>query len=51
MVVVSCPDGAALECRDVWGPPGDGAAVMHAIKDRFDPKGLLNPGRFIFADR
>ena len=51
LVVVSCPDGAQLDCRDVWGPPADGAAVMQAIKDRFDPKGLLNPGRFVYADR
>ena len=51
LVVVSCPDGAELSGRDVWGPPGDGAAVMRAIKDRFDPKGLLNPGRFIYEDQ
>jgi glycolate oxidase FAD binding subunit len=50
LVVVSCPDGIRLTCRDVWGPPGDGAAAMQAIKDRFDPKGLLNPGRFAYTD-
>ena len=37
-----------LTGRDLWGPPGDGAAVMRAIKDRFDPQGLLNPGRFVY---
>jgi glycolate oxidase FAD binding subunit len=30
---------------DVWGPIGDGLGVMQAIKRRFDPTGLLNPGR------
>lgn len=50
MAVLSCPDGAQLTSQDVWGPPGDGAAAMQAIKDRFDPKGLLNPGRFAYAD-
>jgi len=50
MVVLYCPDGAQLTSQDVWGPPGDGATAMQAIKDRFDPKGLLNPGRFAYAD-
>jgi glycolate oxidase FAD binding subunit len=50
MVVLCCPDGADLTRQDVWGPPGDGAAAMQAVKDRFDPKGLLNPGRFAYAD-
>jgi glycolate oxidase FAD binding subunit len=48
LVVLSSPDGAELTCHDVWGPLGDGAAVMGAIKDEFDPLGILNPGRFIF---
>ena len=30
---------------DVWGPIGDGFAVMRAIKRQFDPNGILNPGR------
>jgi glycolate oxidase FAD binding subunit len=50
MVVLRYPQEAPLTCRDVWGPPGDGAAVSRAIKDRFDPKGLLNPGRFAYED-
>jgi glycolate oxidase FAD binding subunit len=50
MVVLCCPDGAELIRQDVWGPPGDGATAMQALKDRFDPKGLLNPGRFAYAD-
>ena len=48
MVVLCCGDGVELTCHDVWGPPGDGAAVMQAIKDRFDPDGLLNPDRFAY---
>lgn len=48
MVVLSCRDGAELTRHDVWGSPGEGAAVMRAIKDRFDPGGLLNPGRFVY---
>ena len=37
-----------LTCRDIWGPKGNGFAVMQSLKDRFDPAGILNPGRFIF---
>ena len=35
---------------DVWGPPGDAAAVMRALKERFDPAGVLNPGRFVYYE-
>ncbi len=48
LVVRSYPDETALTGEDIWGPPADGDAVMRAIKDRFDPDGLLNPGRFVF---
>ena len=50
LVVLSCGDAAELTRGDVWGPPGDGATVFRAIKDRFDPHDLLNPGRFIYQD-
>ena len=30
---------------DAWGPIGDGLRVMQAVKRRFDPADLLNPGR------
>lgn len=32
---------------DVWGPVGDALPVMRAIKQRFDPRGILNPGRYV----
>jgi len=32
---------------DVWGDPLDSLAVMRRIKDKFDPGGILNPGRFL----
>ena len=47
-VVVSPPDGVVCGHDDVWGTAGNGAAVMRAIKDRFDPSNLLNPGRLVF---
>jgi glycolate dehydrogenase FAD-binding subunit len=32
---------------DVWGPPSDAQPLMVRIKQRFDPEGTLNPGRFV----
>ncbi len=32
---------------DVWGPPPPTLALMREMKNQFDPKGLLNSGRFI----
>jgi glycolate oxidase FAD binding subunit len=30
---------------DVWGPIGDGLSLMKAVKQQFDPAGVLSPGR------
>ena len=30
---------------DVWGPVGDALPMMQAVKQQFDPVGILNPGR------
>ena len=30
-----------------WGPVGSGEGLMKAIKEKFDPGGVLNPGRFV----
>lgn len=48
LTVLSSPGGWRLDQKTVWGPPQDAGKVMQAIKDRYDPKGILNPGRFIF---
>ncbi|MEE8465866.1 MAG: FAD-binding oxidoreductase, partial [Dehalococcoidia bacterium] len=32
---------------DVWGDPPDSLAIMRRIKAKFDPAGILNPGRFL----
>jgi glycolate oxidase FAD binding subunit len=31
---------------DVWGP-SQSLDVMRRVKERFDPNGILNPGRFV----
>jgi len=33
--------------RDVFGDPPEALALMRALKARFDPRGVLNPGRFV----
>jgi glycolate oxidase FAD binding subunit len=32
---------------DAWGDPGDALPLMRAVKQQLDPKGTLNPGRFV----
>jgi glycolate oxidase FAD binding subunit len=44
LVVLERGDHPGLE---TWGHPGDEAALMAAVKGQFDPKGTLNPGRFV----
>jgi glycolate dehydrogenase FAD-binding subunit len=36
----------AKQGGDVFGDPPEGMALMRALKQRFDPAGILNPGRF-----
>jgi glycolate oxidase FAD binding subunit len=46
LVVMALPE-AARDGIDVWGTPPDGLGVMQRLKAAFDPKGILNPGRFV----
>ena len=32
--------------RDMFGEIGATGSIMRALKERFDPGGVLNPGRF-----
>jgi len=32
---------------DAWGKTGEAFAVMRRLKAQFDPRGLMNPGRFL----
>lgn len=32
---------------DVWGDVGDAFPIMRGLKEKLDPKGTLNPGRFV----
>jgi glycolate oxidase FAD binding subunit len=44
-VIEDAPDWAK-EGRDVFGDPGPLLPLLRALKQQYDPKGVLNPGRF-----
>lgn len=46
LVVLRCP--REMKARiDVWGTESDALPLMRRVKERFDPAGILNPGRFV----
>jgi glycolate oxidase FAD binding subunit len=45
LVVLHRPEG--MPALDAWGNPGDALPLMRALKQRFDPRATLNPGRFV----
>jgi glycolate oxidase FAD binding subunit len=46
LVVTRCP-AAWKTLEFVWGPPKSDRALMRAVKEKLDPGGLFNPGRFV----
>jgi glycolate oxidase FAD binding subunit len=44
MMVLKQPVESKLDC---WGTVPDTLPLMRQIKNRFDPEGILNPGRFL----
>jgi len=48
-VVLASAAAGELTRQMVWGGRGDAAAVVAAVKRKFDPRGILNPGRFNFV--
>jgi len=47
LTVLATPNDMELTSAEIWGPPRPGAALMRSIQQRFDPKGILNPGRLL----
>jgi glycolate oxidase FAD binding subunit len=45
LVVLHRP--ALMSSIDAWGSVGDAFPVMLSVKRQFDPRGTLNPGRFV----
>jgi glycolate oxidase FAD binding subunit len=46
MLILRAPDEIKSQI-DVWGEVGPGRGLMRALKEKFDPEALLNPGRFV----
>ncbi|MFQ3662100.1 MAG: FAD-binding oxidoreductase [Chloroflexaceae bacterium] len=46
-VVVEEAPPALAGALDLWGPLPEGIDVMRALRARWDPAGILNPGRFV----
>ena len=46
LVLEEAPDGVRAH-TDPWGPAPAAFALMRELKDRLDPEGRLNPGRFV----
>jgi glycolate oxidase FAD binding subunit len=44
LMVLKQPVDSKFDC---WGTPPDSLPLMRQIKRRFDPEGILNPGRFL----
>jgi FAD/FMN-containing dehydrogenase len=47
MVVLAHPPRAQLSRETLFGSAPEGWAVMKSIRKQFDPKGILNRGRFL----
>jgi glycolate oxidase FAD binding subunit len=48
VVILSNPGGAEMTHQSVWGSRRSAFALMAEVKRRFDPKNVLNPGRFVY---
>jgi FAD/FMN-containing dehydrogenase len=46
LFVARAPAGVTARL-DAWGDPGDALPLMRRVKEQFDPRGCLNPGRFV----
>ena len=49
-LIVLSSNLAGLTRQAVWGGSLPDAHWMAMVKRQFDPKGLLNPGRFVYAE-
>jgi glycolate oxidase FAD binding subunit len=49
VIVLSCNQPGELTRQAMWGSSGDAGSIMEEIKRRFDPRNLLNRGRFVYA--
>lgn len=48
LILTGAASGVEITRQLVWGPARGGQRIMNAVKQQFDPRGILNPGRFVF---
>ena len=46
-LVLEAAPVAIKRVLDAWGEPREGFSVMRRLKAEFDPRGVMNPGRFV----
>ena len=46
-LIVEAAPAALKEKVNVWGEPRNDTVVMRRLKEKIDPVGVLNPGRFV----
>jgi glycolate oxidase FAD binding subunit len=49
ITVLSNPGGAEMTHQSVWGPIDQPLQLMNEVKRRFDPRDILNRGRFVYT--
>jgi glycolate oxidase FAD binding subunit len=49
IVIYSNPSGTEMTHQSVWGATAAPLGLMTEVKRQFDPKNILNPGRFVFT--
>jgi FAD/FMN-containing dehydrogenase len=49
LVVLSNPSGTEMTHQSVWGAIDAPLDLMTAVKRKFDPKDILNRGRFVYV--
>ena len=49
VIVLSNPSGAEMTHQSVWGATDSPLELMTAVKRQFDPKDILNRGRFVYV--
>ncbi len=49
LIILCCPSGGEQLTRQaVWGGHDAPLELMRSVKNQFDPKNVLNPGRFVY---
>ncbi|MGI8979017.1 MAG: FAD-binding oxidoreductase [Pirellulaceae bacterium] len=49
LLVLSNPSGSEMTHQSVWGGLDVPFTLMSEVKQKFDPKNILNPGRFVYV--